>query len=47
MASLFLISLQNLRFPPEGSCCDGPRPCLINFEKAMNFRAKPYKKNAR
>jgi len=44
MASLVLISQEPRRFPPEGLHCDGPRPCLIDFEKAMNFRAKPGKK---
>jgi hypothetical protein len=33
-------------FPPEGALCDGPRPCLNDFSKAMNFRAKPYKKRS-
>jgi hypothetical protein len=47
MALFVLISLPNLRFPPEGSSCDGARPCLIDFGKAMNISAKPYKKNSR
>src|SRR5438477_9139439 len=44
MACFVLVSQVPSSVPPLGYGCDGPRPCLIEFEKAMNFRAKPYKK---